>query len=219
MQLWTPLSDAVWVGYFYGFTMMEDKLVAGGSFQSINGVRAWNIAKYDFAGATWSPLASGNDGIVYASLSYDGKVYVGGDFNRIGGIDANNIAVFDPATSTWSAVGSTSQGTNGQVRCIATSNNKIYVGGVFSQAGSISASNIACWDPSSCEWMPLGQGISGGTQYQPAAVNAICGVGNQLYAAGTFLHGGEPDGRKHCLLPDGDKQRVGLAFTPRRNRR
>jgi hypothetical protein len=80
---------------------------------------------------------------------------------------------------SWSALG---DGVNGTVRAIAVDGDNIYVGGSFTQAGGVSAQNIATWNGNS--WTALGGGVGGG-------VSAIAIWGGDVYVGGgfTFVNG------------------------------
>ncbi len=90
----------------------------------------------------------------------------------------SNIAVYD--SSGWSPLGS---GVNGEVRSVASSGNLVYVGGSFSRAGPIAASNIAVWDEQTLSWSALGSGLSG-------PVTDIEIVGPDVYVTGAFTNAG-----------------------------
>lgn len=79
-------------------------------------------------------------------------------------------------------------GLNGPVHAIAAHDNKIYVGGYFSQVGNIAANNIAMWDGEN--WQALGAGIS--TIAVNAMVYAIAITPNgDVFVAGQFSQAGE----------------------------
>src|SRR5207249_3904296 len=65
-----------------------------------------------------------------------------------------------------------------------------YAGGIFTNTGEISATNIAKWDGSS--WSALGSGISGPSDYPyfGGSVSALAVSGSNLYAAGSFSSAG-----------------------------
>jgi hypothetical protein len=73
-------------------------------------------------------------------------------------------------------------GLNGPVWAIAVSGNNVFVGGQFTQAGPVSANNIARWDGTN--WSALGSGIGGGL------VTAITIHNGRVYAGGSFTSAG-----------------------------
>jgi hypothetical protein len=91
-------------------------LYAGGEFDSIGGVEAFNIARLnlDEPGATWEPLLSGcrnsENGVNGAVRSIidagDGAIYVGGRFTDAGDVPAaDRIAKFNPGAEADCAGG------------------------------------------------------------------------------------------------------------------
>ncbi len=195
------------------FVETADAVFAGGDFQTIGGVAAHNVARYDKATQTWSALGAGAgsdassngvDGAVNALAVIGNDLYVGGFFSMAAystssahdRFAASNIAKWDMTTSTWSAVGSptdgVSFGSGGDstgVKALAVSGSNLYVGGNFTIAGGISANRIAKWDGSS--WSALGSptnGVSGGTT--PIEVNVLAVSGSNLYVGGRFTSAG-----------------------------
>jgi hypothetical protein len=155
-------------------------LYIGGTFTSIGGVAAYNIAKWD--GISWSALDTGirNDGSgssTISALAASGTdVYAGGIFKRAGGITANNIAKWDG--SSWSAL---SSGTDYSVRSLLVRDGALIVGGNFTRAGDTAANFIAKWDGGN--WSTLGSGMS-------STVRALVSQGTDLYAGGDFAFAG-----------------------------
>ena len=72
-------------------------------------------------------------------------------------------------------------GMSGPVLAMAVSGTDLYVGGIFSLAGSVTVNNIAKWDGSS--WTVLGSGTDG-------IVNALAVDGTDLYVGGNFTTAG-----------------------------
>lgn len=82
--------------------------------------------------------------------------------------------------SLWLPLGNSSPiGLNGIPISMLKRNDKIYVGGCFDSAGTISANNIACFSLTSNSWSALGNGTNG-------AVHAITFCNDTLYAGGSF---------------------------------
>ena len=88
------------------------------------------------------------------------------------------ISVF--AQYSWNSVGS---GTNLTVQSLApdTNNKILYVGGLFTLAGSNSALNVAKWDGVS--YSPLGVGILSGT----GVYSLLVMPNGDLIAGGSFI--------------------------------
>jgi len=123
-------------------------------------------------------VGNGTNGTVRElTVSADGqKLYVGGEFTTVdNSVTANHIAYVTEQNGsyTWHNMGT---GVNGTVHAIAEFDNKVYVGGSFTQAGGQPISNIAVWDGNT--WSGLG--CIYGTVYDLAV------IGGALYAAGDF---------------------------------
>src|SRR5206468_3719208 len=118
-------------------------------------------------------------------------LYAGGAFDLApGGVPANNIAKWDG--TSWTALGSGITGSPARVLALTVFNDgsgpALYVGGSFTTAGGVAASNIAKWNGSS--WAGLGSAASGA-----AGVRALTvyddGSGPALYAGGGFTDAGD----------------------------
>jgi trimeric autotransporter adhesin len=163
-------------------------LYAGGQFTTAGGVPANSVAKWD--GSSWSALGSGMNRLssVYALAVSGGDLYAGGNFttatNASGvAVAVNRIAKWDG--SSWSALGSgigkidPYGGINPYVYALAVSGSDLYVGGVFTNAGGVTANSIARWNGSS--WSALGSGMN-----RLSSVYALAVSGGDLYAGGDF---------------------------------
>ena len=149
-----------------------------GSFTSINGVAANNVAKWD--GSTWTALGSGlNSNARTICYAPNGQIYVGGDFTTAGGVTVNYIARWD---GLWRTVG-TPPGLNDSVYKIIDGKDgrTIYCCGRFTQASSGGAlrSRIASIDINT----NLFTNISG---FGDKASDMVIGKDGRLYAAGDF---------------------------------
>ncbi len=145
-------------GSFGGFASAQQlvalpngDLIAGGTFSSVAGTAANNIARWD--GTSWHPLGSGISGSagVYAigalTALPNGDVIAGGDFSTAGGVACNNIARWNG--TAWSSLG---LGVNGPVTCVTHSNGEVVTAGRFTTAGSVAAPGFASWNGTA--WSP-----------------------------------------------------------------
>jgi hypothetical protein len=140
-------------------------LYVGGSFSSVGGIAARNLAKWN--GATWMPVGNppldGVNGVISALAVYDdghgSALYAAGRFQEAGGLSANQIARWDG--TNWSSLGSGIDPAAGRVLSLVEFDDGngpgLYAGGDFQSAGSIPVENIARWDGTT--WSALGSGV------------------------------------------------------------
>lgn len=103
------------------------------------------------------------------------RILFAGFFSVAGTTSVNNIAFYDPESNAWTPLGS---GVDGSVQAVAPDEEgRIFVGGTFSHAGGVPASNVAMWD--GVHWHALGEGLVG-TVYDLVLHNGV------LYAVGDF---------------------------------
>jgi hypothetical protein len=136
------------------------QLYAAGRFNTIGGVPAANIARWN--GQAWSAVglgigpASTSTLIEVLRVIDDGsgpKLYAGGAFASAGGTSVSNLAAFDG--QTWSNVGGGVAGTGARVCSVAGFDDgrgdgvAIYAGGSFATAGGVPARNLARFDGAS----------------------------------------------------------------------
>ena len=160
-------------------------LYIGGDFSTLGGMTFNRIAKWN--GSSWSALAWGLNGPVYALAVLGSDLYAGGHFLTANYQPATGIAKWDG--SSWSALGSgvenVAQGYG--VSALAVRGGDLYVGGNFTNVGGVSANNIAKWNGSS--WSALGAGVT--TFYWYSSVSALAVSGSDLYVGGEFTTAGE----------------------------
>lgn len=190
---WAPLGAGLSGGAVRALASYRDSrgrslLAVGGEFDTAGGVSAKAIASWD--GMSWSALASGFNGTVYAITEFDDglgggpMLYAGGAFTAAGGVPANRVARWNG--TAWLPVGS---GLNDSVSSFATIDEVgdrgrvLIVGGKFTTAGGVAASSVATWDGAT--WSGLGSGMDK-TVEALIAVDGIIGVGPELIAAGNF---------------------------------
>ena len=135
-------------------------IIVGGEFTEAGGVPANNLARWD--GSTWTAFGDGLNGVVRAVHANGSDIYVGGDFTEAGGIEANGVARWDGAA--WQALGSGVLNVRLvnppplSVRAFAGTTDGLYVGGMFTRAGTRPANNIDLWT----DYSPVGVAIDDG---------------------------------------------------------
>jgi hypothetical protein len=167
-------------------------LSVGGRFDTAGGATAINFATWD--GASWPRMPSGLDDRVLALVAPAetgedaGELYIGGLFKTASGLTVNGVARWDG--ESWQPLGG---GLDGEVTALAFfddgsgSGPALYVGGGFTTAGGVPASNIARWDGSA--WSNLGEGLDQGCTAL-VVHDAGLGAGPALYAGGYFTTAG-----------------------------
>ena len=124
------------------------------------------------------PVGGGTNGEIMDMFAdeAEGKLYIGGNFTKVdGNINAGNIAcvTMQGGTYKWHSM---STGVNGPVYAIEKFDNKIFIAGEFTLAGSTAVHNIAYWDGSA--WQPFGCTYG--------RINDLLVYKGELYAAGDF---------------------------------
>jgi trimeric autotransporter adhesin len=155
----------------------SQQLYAGGSFNSIGGVAASMIARYD--GTAWSALGAGMPTEVRDIASFDEggglRIFAVGDFP---GLPFRNIARWDG--TSWTPVGS-GLGNVGHAMTVFDDGTgaALYVIGRFTSAGGQAANRIARWNGTA--WSAVGAGLDGWSN-----VGAVFDDGNgpALYVGG-----------------------------------
>ncbi|HEX9092268.1 MAG TPA: hypothetical protein VF831_12305, partial [Anaerolineales bacterium] len=164
------------------------ELYAAGSFTTIDGVAANNIARWN--GSSWNALSTENgngiNGSVFAiSVNADGQLFAGGDFTTAGVLPANHIARWDGSSwFTWSEL--SEYGMNNIVSALAVDHDGIlYAGGYFTSAGMVPANHIARWDGKG--WNQLADGVNAAVHTLALDSNAGLYVGGDFTAAGDLV--------------------------------
>jgi hypothetical protein len=172
-QLWEAVSTGM-NGAVRALKVFGSYLYAGGDFTTAGGVSTGGLARWD--GASWSQVGGFFNGTVYALEVHNGLLVIGGVYPGIN--SSPNLAYFTGSFYSTFATG----GTNGAVRSLASTGTRLYIGGTFSSAGGVPASNIAYWDGS---WHEVAGGAND-------IVYALASFNSEIHAGGVFtaVHGG-----------------------------
>ncbi len=191
-QRWMPVGEG-FNGTVFALTLSETgQLYAGGNFTEGNGNPISRIARWD--GTNWHALGNGvsnfiasNPAAVYAmAFNEAGVLFVGGDFSRAGSGEASGIATWDG--STWQEFGSGVRGfgcldlrLDNVYAVHFDKDNNLVIGGLFEEAGSITANGIARWVDDT--WQALGDGVK---VSRCGSVRTITSYEGALYIGGSF---------------------------------
>ena len=171
--------DSVGLGVIQ-LIVFNNTLVAGGSWEDVEGVPARCIARWD--GAAWSPLGSGQEfdleaeGAVFALAVYQDTLIAGGSFNEPGA----SVAQWDG--TMWRTMGG---GLDGDVLALATyspveGNQLVCAGGFFAATKftTVQARRLACWFGAAVDWFELqGVGVDGDVVFGLAASGPTLFIG------------------------------------------
>ena len=148
------------------------------------------IVRYDTTAGTWHALPKqGVDSVVWALAVSGDDLYVGGDFTQTGDGSLTNlgrITRYDTTAGTWHAL--PNQALNWYVFVLAMVDNDLYVGGLFTQTGDGSLTNlghIARYNTTAGTWHALPKQ---GVDY---TVHALAMSGSYLHVGGGFTQTGD----------------------------
>jgi hypothetical protein len=171
-------------GAAFALTVHDGALIVAGSFTTVSGVPANNIARWD--GHAWSALGAGTNQTITALAIYGGALIVGGGFTQAGDVTVNRVGRWNG--SAWSGLaGPSGVGVSGDVRALTVFNGALIAAGGFTTAGGVSANRIARWDGSA--WSPLGSGLNSNAYSLGVYRGALIAGGNFAQAGGVVVNG------------------------------
>lgn len=124
-------------GLAFQLAAIGNDLYLGGSFDSVDGVAASCLAKWN--GSVWAPVGGGTNGAVHILLAHGTDLYAGGTFGSAGGASARNIAKWNG--SSWSALG---EGVADWVEGLAAVGDQLYAG-CYSDSVGVMRWNGTSW--------------------------------------------------------------------------
>jgi uncharacterized delta-60 repeat protein len=131
-----PLMDSTQAVARATAVQLDGKIIVGGYFRTLNGVRYSNIVRLN-ADYSIDPTfsASVNGGVFSIALQTDGKIVIGGIFTAVSGTSQNYVARLMPNGSVDPTF-NTSGGASGYINGVAVQQDgKILIGGTFTQVG------------------------------------------------------------------------------------
>ncbi|HQQ62815.1 MAG TPA: thrombospondin type 3 repeat-containing protein [Pseudomonadales bacterium] len=149
----------------------DGKVVIGGSFNSVNSVSRYYVARLNADGSLDADfnLGSGVNSTVYAvAVQQDGKAVIGGSFTSVNGVSRNNIARLN-TDGSLDAGFNPGNGTSSSVYALAVQvDGKVVIGGSFTSVNYASRNFIARLNASGS----LDTGFNPGTSVN-GSVNAV----------------------------------------------
>jgi hypothetical protein len=177
------------LGIGYGLKVMGNELYVFGYFDSINGIPANSLAKFD--GTTWSSVFSlprftqNTMNVIYDVQWYQGELYIGGNFEILG----TNPRTFGLAKwdgNNWVGVPPSFRENFALVTRLVVYDGKMVIAGQFDynwNPNSIPGNGITAWD--GANWDTLDGGIELGR-----IVHDVVVKGGELFISGNFQTAG-----------------------------
>lgn len=173
----------------------DDEVYVGGEFNQAGSGSSTRLAR--LGQGKWDLINGSIGGTIYSIASQGDWVYIGGSFERAGGVDAKNVVRWNRTTNEWSALGSsggpTDESNRGFVSAITLDGDDVYLGGEFTVAGGVTATNLVRWNSATDTWTSFGGGVTG-------PVFSIVVDGADVYAGGRFLGAGQVRHAKNVAL-------------------
>jgi len=169
---WSALGSGI-VGdnsSIQAIAVVGTKVYVGGTFTSIGGVSANNVAVWN--GTTWSAMGTGANATVRVIVARGDEVYIGGDFGTAGGQTANRVARWNG--TAWNGLGSTILPTS--VVSMAFKGNDLYV-----TTPTTTVANPAYFSKfDGTTWTALGGDLG------DRGVSSVAVIGDDIYVSGGF---------------------------------
>jgi Domain of unknown function (DUF5122) beta-propeller len=188
--------------YVSAIAVGTNTVYVGGQFSHLGGQDRSQLAELSVTtgdATAWNPQPGGQ---INALLYNNGQIYVGGAFFGISGFQqpqylALLTASVDPAKQLVKTFDAKA---DAQVRALALTSDRLFVGGDFSPISGQARKALAAIDPATAlETNPLDAGITGQGQLQ---VRVVLPLGQAVYLGGQFTGaGGENRGRIASVHP------------------
>ena len=193
---WRRMGDGV-DAEVHAIAVVGGDVYVGGEFSTAGGTPAARLARWD--GTDWSEVAGGVSHsqswapVAVRALASDGsKLYVAGIFDSVGSgagsVAANGFAALDLASGAWESFdgGLHWAADPGEGRALALVGGRLYVGGSFDRAGSVSTASLAALDLATGNWQGFGAGLRNGDFTGTVDALAVDQTTGTIYVGGRF---------------------------------
>lgn len=171
---WRPNPN----GRVYALALSGNTVYLGGSFGFLGAARRRNVAAVDAQTGQVRPWSADVNNFVLALAVANGRVYLGGNFTTVNNTTRNYGAALDSATGNLTGW---NPNTSAAILCMVPAGQRMIIGGRFRfQQNNSNGAYLASVD------LSAGIGSSVWSAGCNGDVNALCLIGNTLYAGGSF---------------------------------
>jgi hypothetical protein len=198
-------------GVVFGLNVIDDELYAYGIFDTICGIAANSIAKFN--GTQWSTVydvpdleAGGSIAYINCGSKYNDLYYLGGNFSNFDYFGAYGSCIANYNGADWELTGGGIQGGFIGVSELEIFQEELYAAGVIYKNAGNAGNGIQKWNGTN--WSSVGDDLRGNGNSLDALlfVNDLEVHNNELYMAGYFEYAGDIpasaivkwDGEKYC---------------------
>ena len=162
-------------------------LYVGGLFDTVNGVSASSIAKFD--GTSWSPVGMGVSGNVQSIISFNNDIYVAGLFTNLYDSTTTGLVKWDSAVNNLVGVVISAGGDTiyGYMVDLAVYDSELYVSGSIWSYGDTIYNSIVRFDGSS-SWLDVGGGANNDIISMEVFDNHLFVTGHFSQIGGIYLN-------------------------------
>ena len=202
-------------GEVYVVKVVGGNVYVGGNFTNVAGIgTADYLVKWD--GSKWRPLTAflgtAFNNAVRTLDYYNNILYVGGDFTNAGGdANADYLAKYNGST-VEAVVDEAGDALNGSVWTLFGKNGSIYVGGGFTNAGSLAGADyFAQWDGT--DWQAVGDPVT--ADLNSTVYASVPDGSGGIYVGGNFVNASSIAGADYIAYWTGAAwEAVGDPVTP-----
>ncbi len=177
-------GDAI-QGTVYDIEYYDGRIYVAGDFV-LSGTNFYNIAYWN--GTTWIGVQTGNmNGIIRDIASYECQLYVGGDFTMVNANAVYNLAIWDGTVWSMTPQNCAEQNAvqtlqvNASVNTFEVYNDKLAIGGAFTQANNTPVEGLIFLDDIDIEFPPA-HGSMTSVDHLESYETALMVGGDSLYA-------------------------------------